>query len=81
MESLEGVALSGEGLDELVVDDFESDGDGTVGGGGDNGFTVSLDLDLVALAEGTDNVGNFADDDLGDGFFRLTETNKLLQGP
>ena len=73
MESLEGVAFAGEGLDELVVDDFESDGDRAVSGWSDNSFTVWLDLDLVNLAEWTGDLGNLADDDFGGGLFRLAK--------
>lgn len=75
MESLEGIAFAGEGLDELLVDDFEADGDRAVGGGSDDSFAVRLDLDLMDLAKGTCDLGDLADHDFCVGLFRLAEYN------
>ena len=50
MPSLEGVALGREGLDELVVNDVESDGHGAVGGLADDSFAIGFNGHLVGAA-------------------------------
>ena len=71
MPSLEGVALGGEGLDELVVDDLESDRHGAIGSLADDSFAVSFDGDLVAAAQWASDLAFLADGDLGGRGFRL----------
>lgn len=77
--SFEGVAFGREGLNKLLADDFESDGHGAVGGLADDGFSVSLDSDLVRATEGTVDFALGADGDLGGGGFALAK-NEVLQG-
>ena len=65
MPSFEGVALGGEGLDELVVDDLESDRHGAISSLADNSFAVSFDGDLVVAAKWARNLALLSDGNLG----------------
>ena len=71
MPSFEGVTLCGEGLDELVVDDFESDRHGAIGGLADDSFAVSFDGDLVGAAEWALDLAFLSNGHLLGGGFRL----------
>ena len=75
MESLEGAAFAGEGLDELVVDDFESDRHGAIGGLADDSFAISFDGDLVGAAEWTLDLAFLSNGHLLGGGFGLARIN------